>query len=96
MSLLSIALQFMIISLYSSKSTRGLAQNYLKMLERLTFTLRPSYLKQHYYYFKKPTETSPKVLYYFSGVKETSLCAKCRKTKPWYREMVLISLQKHT
>ena len=43
MSLLSIALQFAIISLYSSKLQALSALNPLKMLERPTFTLRASH-----------------------------------------------------
>ena len=44
MSLLSIALQFSIISLYISKRQRCIAQNLPKVAERLTFTMRASKL----------------------------------------------------
>ena len=44
MSLLSIALRFMTISLYSSSRQGVTSQNYPKVAQRLTFTLRPSYV----------------------------------------------------
>ena len=43
MSLLSIALQFVIISLYSSSRQGVTSQNYQKVAQRLAFTLSPSY-----------------------------------------------------
>ena len=42
-SLLSIALRFIVISLYTQAPQRNIAQTPLKMLERPTFTMRSSY-----------------------------------------------------